>query len=249
VPNVTVAAKEVVLKGAIGFEQRSSVIVPASTALVEEIADLLQRQPDLLLMEIQIHGTPTGDDALGMSLSRERANALREALIRLGVAGSRLRANGYLLPGAKATAPPKPNTPDVPKLRIVIEQRRGVEPPKPPTPPAKPEPAAKPTAIAPSVPQTQAFAPVPSAPASAAPAASAAPVASPTRPASSPSPSAAPSAAPSTAPSAAPAPVPSGSAPSGSAPPAPKAPGAPSASSSAPAAPGPAAPAPSAKPR
>jgi outer membrane protein OmpA-like peptidoglycan-associated protein len=229
VPNVTVAAKELIVKGAIGFEQRSAVIIPASGALVEEIADLLQRQPDLLLLEIQIHGTPTGDDALGMSVSRERANALREALVRLGVAGGRLRANGYLLPGAKAAPPAKTNTPDVPKLRITIEQRRGVEPPKPATPPTKPAPKAAnppPPPPAPSAPQTQTFAPLPNAAptGSAAPATRPAPSASPLPPApSAPTPSASPSAAP-----------------------APKAPAAPSA---APSSAVPAAPAPSASPR
>ncbi|HEX2878338.1 MAG TPA: carboxypeptidase regulatory-like domain-containing protein, partial [Polyangiaceae bacterium] len=238
VPNVTVAAKELVVKGAIGFEQRSAVIVPASLALVEEIADLLQRQPDLLLLEIQIHGTATGDDALGMSVSRERANALREALIRLGVAGGRLRANGYVLPGAKATPQPKPNTPDVPKLRITIEQRRGVEPPKPPTPPAKIEPAPKaaalPTPAAPSAPPQQAFAPVPTAPTSAAPTGSAAPAPAPSAPK-------APAATPS-------APAPSSSAPAAPAPSAPASSARPPAAP-APAAPAPAAPAPSAAPR
>jgi outer membrane protein OmpA-like peptidoglycan-associated protein len=229
VANVTVAAKELIIKGAIGFEQRSAVIVPASLALVEEIADLLQRQPDLLLLEIQIHGTATGDDALGMSVSRERANALREALIRLGVTGARLRANGYVLPGAKAVPQAKPNTPDVPKLRITIEQRRGVEPPKPPTSPAKIAPAPKaalpaPPAAPSAPPQTQAFAPVPSAaptgsaapaPTPSAPKAPAAPPSAPAAPSSStpaaPTPSARPpaTAAPSATAPASPAPAPS----------------------------------------
>jgi outer membrane protein OmpA-like peptidoglycan-associated protein len=188
-PNVTVAQKELVLKGAIAFEQNTAAIAPASMSLVEEIADLLQRTPELLLLEIQVQGTSSGDDALSLTLSRERANSLREAMIRVGVAGSRLRANASLLPGARLS-PQKPGTLAVPKVRIAIEQRKGVEPPKP-TAPAAPLP--KPTV-----------------PAAATPAAPAAPAPSAALPeARPPVPPAAPTPPPSGAPSAAPAPTPS----------------------------------------
>jgi outer membrane protein OmpA-like peptidoglycan-associated protein len=211
VPNVKVTPKELAIKGAIGFEQRSSLITPTSMALVEEIADFLQRNPDLLLLEIQIHGTSTGDDALSTTLSRERANALREALVRLGVGGGRLRATGHLVPGAKAAPETKPNVPSVPKLRITVEQRRTVEPAKPavpPPPPAAAAPAAKRAAAPASAPAT-AFAPT-------GPTPSAAPAPAPPAPAAAPS--AAP--APSSARSAAPAPA---AAPSANAPPGPSA--------------------------
>lgn len=222
VPNVNVTAKEVTVKGAIGFEQRAAVIVPASMALLEEIADLLQRTPDLLLLEIQVHGVSTGDDALATTLSRERANALREALIRVGVAGGRLRATGHLVPGAKAAPQTKPNTPDVPRLRIMIEQRRGVEPAKATTTPAVTPPVTK----------------APAMPAVAPPVASA-----PRNPPAAPSPSAPPAAAPSAAPATSATPAPAPAAPSAKASAAPAPPAAPT-----PSAP-PVAPAPSAAPR
>jgi outer membrane protein OmpA-like peptidoglycan-associated protein len=198
VPNVTAGAtaKELTLRGAIAFEERTAVIAAASMALVEEIADLLQRQPDLLLLEIQVHGAPTGDDALGMTLSRERANALREALVRLGVSGARLRANGYAQSGAKATPERTVKGLSLPKVRIVIEQRKGVEPAKPATTPATnskaPTLPATPTAAPPSATAALPTEPAPPAPrASAAPAPSAAP-----QPSAAPAPSASAPAAP-----------------------------------------------------
>lgn len=226
VPNVKLAPKELAIRGAIGFEQRSSVITPTSMALVEEIADFIQRNPDLLLLEIQIHGVSTGDDALSTTLSRERANALRESLVRLGVGGGRLRAAGYLVPGAKAAPETKPNVPSVPKLRITVEQRRGVEPPKPAAPPPLPAPApvsraaTPPPAPVPSPKPAAAFAPTTPAP-SAAPTPSAPPPAASapaTRPAATPSAAPAPSAPPAVAPSAAPSAAPAPKAPTSAAP-------------------------------
>lgn len=94
-PNVTVVANEVKLKKQVHFAHDAATIEPDSAALLEEIADVLKNRAEIAKIEIQGHTDNTGSPVYNQRLSQQRADAVRDALIKLGVEGSRLDAKGY----------------------------------------------------------------------------------------------------------------------------------------------------------
>jgi outer membrane protein OmpA-like peptidoglycan-associated protein len=60
-----------------------------------EVADVLIRNPDLELVEIQGHTDNRGDHALNMRLSQQRAESVQQWLTEHGVEPARLTAKGY----------------------------------------------------------------------------------------------------------------------------------------------------------
>lgn len=94
-PNVTVAANEVKLKKQVHFAHDAATIEPDSQSLLEEIADVLKNRAEIAKLEIQGHTDNTGSPVYNQRLSQQRADAVRDALIKLGVDGSRLDSKGY----------------------------------------------------------------------------------------------------------------------------------------------------------
>ncbi len=94
-PNVVVAAREVKLRKQVHFAHDSAQIEPDSEALLEEIADVMKKRTDIQKLEIQGHTDNTGSPVYNQRLSQQRADAVREALVKLGVDSSRLDAKGY----------------------------------------------------------------------------------------------------------------------------------------------------------
>lgn len=94
-PKVVVTAKEIKLAETVHFQHDSAEILPDSMAIVEEIADVMVKNPKVALVEIQGHTDNTGSAPYNLRLSQERAEAVKEALMRLGIEGSRLTAKGY----------------------------------------------------------------------------------------------------------------------------------------------------------
>jgi outer membrane protein OmpA-like peptidoglycan-associated protein len=64
-------------------------------ALLEEIADVLKSRQDITSIEVQGHTDNTGTPPHNMRLSTERAQAVVDALVKLGVDPGRLNAKGY----------------------------------------------------------------------------------------------------------------------------------------------------------
>ncbi|HEU4536465.1 MAG TPA: OmpA family protein [Polyangiaceae bacterium] len=94
-PNVSIGKREIGLRRQVHFEPNSAKILPDSGTLLEEMADVLQKTPRLKRVEIQGHTDSTGNLARNRALSQERAEAVRERLVALGVAPERLTAKGY----------------------------------------------------------------------------------------------------------------------------------------------------------
>jgi outer membrane protein OmpA-like peptidoglycan-associated protein len=93
--DVEIAAKEIKIKKQILFETNSARINPASMPLVEEIADVMTRNPHIKRIEIQGHTDNTGSKDNNKTLSEQRAGAVRDALVALGIQNERLTAVGY----------------------------------------------------------------------------------------------------------------------------------------------------------
>jgi outer membrane protein OmpA-like peptidoglycan-associated protein len=93
--NVVVTKTEVRLRKQVHFQHDSAEILPDSAAILEELADVLKKRAEIQSVEVQGHTDNTGNAAYNMRLSQERAQAVVNALQRLGVDPSRMQAKGY----------------------------------------------------------------------------------------------------------------------------------------------------------
>jgi OmpA-OmpF porin, OOP family len=103
-PRVRLAPNRIVLSKPLLFSADGASLDPKSESLLLELVDLLRTHPELTHVEIQGHVDPIADAAAAQSLSEQRAQAVRNALIEAGIAPSRLDAVGY-----GATRPLVPN--------------------------------------------------------------------------------------------------------------------------------------------
>jgi outer membrane protein OmpA-like peptidoglycan-associated protein len=92
---VVVTKTELKLKRQVHFLFDSSDIQPDSQSILEEIAEVLRTHPEIRGVEIQGHTDDIGSPEHNLRLSEERASAVRDALVVLGVESSRLTARGY----------------------------------------------------------------------------------------------------------------------------------------------------------
>ncbi|MFN7700345.1 MAG: OmpA family protein [Deltaproteobacteria bacterium] len=87
--------RELTIRRQINFATDSAEILPDSIPLMTEIADTLMRHPEISGIEIQGHTDNRGGSERNMTLSQERADAVRQWLVTAGVAADRLTARGY----------------------------------------------------------------------------------------------------------------------------------------------------------
>jgi outer membrane protein OmpA-like peptidoglycan-associated protein len=92
---VVVEKKEIKIKQQVLFETGKATILPASSALLQEVADVIIHNPQVGRIEIQGHTDNTGDKSFNMELSAARAAAVKAYLVKLGVDGSRLDTKGF----------------------------------------------------------------------------------------------------------------------------------------------------------
>jgi outer membrane protein OmpA-like peptidoglycan-associated protein len=124
-PNVVVTVKELKLKKQVHFQHDSAEILPDSMAILEEIADVLNKHPDIKVVEVQGHTDDTGTAPYNLRLSQSRAEAVVDALVKIGVDRARLQAKGY-----GQDKPLVPNKSDANRaknrrVQLMIMQREG----------------------------------------------------------------------------------------------------------------------------
>lgn len=76
------------------FDVGKATLKPHSYGVINEIAKLLEQNPDIKL-SIEGHTDSDGNDASNQKLSEERAAAVKNALIELKIDGSRLETKGW----------------------------------------------------------------------------------------------------------------------------------------------------------
>lgn len=122
-PLVAVQNKEIVIRQQVQFAFDSAVILPASTGLLTEIADLLLKTRTIRRVEVQGHTDGSGNAAHNQRLSEDRATAVVAWLSAHGVASERLLPKGY-----GDTRPLAPNVTELNRKRnrrvqfIILEQ-------------------------------------------------------------------------------------------------------------------------------
>jgi outer membrane protein OmpA-like peptidoglycan-associated protein len=122
-PNVVVAGREIKLKKQVHFQTDSADILPDSMGILEELADVMSKHPDIKEVEVQGHTDNTGNEAYNLRLSQARAQAVVDAIAKLGVDPSRMSAKGY-----GQSKPLVPNTTDANKaknrrVQVMITQK------------------------------------------------------------------------------------------------------------------------------
>lgn len=144
----------------ISFGSNSSSPTPQSMSVLKQLANLMERRPELMV-RIEGHTDTIGYDQPNLELSQKRADKVRDLLTENGVAAGRLQSVGmgdrypvassatsegqeknrrvefHLMEGTAPSAPPPPPPPPPPPTPA---------PPPPPPPPPAPAPAPPPPA-------------------------------------------------------------------------------------------------------
>jgi outer membrane protein OmpA-like peptidoglycan-associated protein len=159
---VEVAADHIDIKEKIQFEVNKAVIKEASFPLLNEIADVIKKNPQIKKLSIEGHSSSEGVAAQNQTLSEERAKAVRQYLVDKGG----VKADALVSKGFGASKPIADNKTDDGREKNrrvefnILEQDKTVTKdaaaagtPATGTPAAKPAagtPAAKPAAGAPA---------------------------------------------------------------------------------------------------
>jgi outer membrane protein OmpA-like peptidoglycan-associated protein len=92
---VTLRAEIIEITQQIQFDYDSARIRAESGRILDAVADILRSNPDIRRVRIEGHTSTEGSAEHNLELSRNRANAVLEALVTRGVERSRLTADGY----------------------------------------------------------------------------------------------------------------------------------------------------------
>lgn len=76
------------------FESAKSIIKADSYAVLDELVNFMKLKPELKI-EIGGHTDSEGSDISNLTLSQERAEAVRAYLIKKGISANRMKAKGY----------------------------------------------------------------------------------------------------------------------------------------------------------
>ena len=77
------------------FTFDSSVILPVSYPILDEVLRLLQVSPEITLVSIEGHTDNQGRDEYNQKLSEDRARSVMNYLVNKGIAASRLTSSGF----------------------------------------------------------------------------------------------------------------------------------------------------------
>ena len=125
---ITVARKDQAVILSVGddiwFAPNSSAVEPRARDSVRVIADILIRYPDT---HIDVDGftDTTGNRELNLELSRERADAVADLLIRNGIEPARIVTRGHGAEFLKVPTPDQTPEPLNRRVEITIEPYRG----------------------------------------------------------------------------------------------------------------------------
>ncbi len=95
ISSAKIQGNEIRVSKQIHFETDSAKIQGDSNQLMEEIADVLHRNPGIRKVEIQGHTDNTGTREHNLQLSDARANSVKAWLVGAGIDPNRLTAKGY----------------------------------------------------------------------------------------------------------------------------------------------------------
>jgi outer membrane protein OmpA-like peptidoglycan-associated protein len=93
--NVIVQDNNILILQKVMFKTGSAEILPESNAILDAVSTTIIHHPEFTLLEVQGHADERSDDAYNLRLTKERSQAVVEALVQRGVARDHLRSQGY----------------------------------------------------------------------------------------------------------------------------------------------------------
>jgi OmpA-OmpF porin, OOP family len=139
-PRTLVTDKEISIRDQVEFDTGTAKIQPSSDGLIAEIAGILQQHADIARVEVQGHTDSEGNKGFNKTLSQQRAEAVKKALVAHGIAAKRLVARGYGSEQPIADNRTEEGRAKNRRVQLVILERVKAAPP---APAAKPPPAPK----------------------------------------------------------------------------------------------------------
>jgi OmpA-OmpF porin, OOP family len=104
VSHVTLGRNEIVIKGTIHFGTNNAELRPDGEQLLDEVADVLAKHPEIKRVRVEGHTDNRGAPEKNLQLSKARAASVVAYLVKVGVDASRLESEGF-----GATQPLVPN--------------------------------------------------------------------------------------------------------------------------------------------
>ncbi len=95
VSHVTLKKDEIAIKGTIHFGTGNAEIKPDGQQLLNEVADVLIKNPQIRTVRVEGHTDNRGGAQKNLELSRARARAVVEYLVKQGLDSARLESEGY----------------------------------------------------------------------------------------------------------------------------------------------------------
>jgi len=92
---VEVRDNKIEIKEKIQFEYNKATILAASHSLLDEIVDVIKKNPHIKKIAIEGHASSDGDDKHNMKLSDERAKSVMAYLVGKGIDQKMLTAKGF----------------------------------------------------------------------------------------------------------------------------------------------------------
>lgn len=94
-PDPRIKDNKIVLWGKIFFDTDKATIKSESFPVLDDVVDVLMKNPGITLVEVQGHTDARASDEYNMRLSQRRAESAMSYLISHGISSMRLRAMGY----------------------------------------------------------------------------------------------------------------------------------------------------------
>ncbi|MDX2015784.1 MAG: OmpA family protein, partial [Myxococcaceae bacterium] len=92
---VVITREKLIIKDKVYFDTGKATIQKRSNALLDQIANIMSTHSEIGLIQVEGHTDNTGVPEQNLKLSQDRANSVKEYLVKKGVADTRLKAVGF----------------------------------------------------------------------------------------------------------------------------------------------------------
>jgi OmpA-OmpF porin, OOP family len=92
---VELTKDQIKVKGTIHFKKNGASLDPNSMQILDEVIDLIARNPQIKRIRVEGHTDNTGNAEANLQLSKDRAKSVMDYLVAHGVSANRLDAEGY----------------------------------------------------------------------------------------------------------------------------------------------------------